>query len=102
MYISAVHDTPWLCSGDARHPMLCMHRRAGGLSQGGETAASASNSLIMVRESAQEYDPARPNDYEEVRRGREAARKAAEAEAERQARIKAEALRQEVRCRGPF
>ena len=70
---------------------------AGGLAQGGEAAASVSNSLITVRENAQEYDPAHPNDYEEVRRSREAARKAAEAEAERQARIKADALRQEVR-----
>lgn len=52
-----------------------------------------------MRENAQEYDPGQPNDYEEVRRSREAARKAAEAEAERQHRIKLEAQRQQdVRC----
>ncbi len=82
------------CSAGASHACVVC---AGGPALGGEAAASVSNSLITVRENAQEYDPARPNDYEEVRRSREAARKAAEAEAERQARIKADALRQEAR-----
>eukprot|EP00191_Tetraselmis_sp_GSL018_P003946 CAMPEP_0177602772 /NCGR_PEP_ID=MMETSP0419_2-20121207/15085_1 /TAXON_ID=582737 /ORGANISM="Tetraselmis sp., Strain GSL018" /LENGTH=319 /DNA_ID=CAMNT_0019096355 /DNA_START=276 /DNA_END=1236 /DNA_ORIENTATION=+ len=35
-----------------------------------------------------EYDPARPNDYEEVRRERERLRQEAEAEADRQAKLK--------------
>lgn len=44
-----------------------------------------------------EYDPARPNDYEEICREREAQRVAAEAEAERQERLRAEAAAREVR-----
>ena len=55
-----------------------------------------------MRENAQEYDPGQPNDYEEVRRSREAARKAAEAEAERQHRIKLEAQRQQDVCPSPL
>ena len=44
-----------------------------------------------------EYDPARPNDYEEICREREAQRVVAEAEAERQERLRAEAAAREVR-----
>lgn len=53
--------------------------------------------MIVVRGDADEYDPARPNDYEEVRKSREAKRKEAELEVGRQERLKLEARRQEVR-----
>lgn len=42
-----------------------------------------------------EYDPAKPNDYEEVLRRRQEHKVAAEREAERQQQLKRE---QEVRC----
>lgn len=51
----------------------------------------------MVREDADEYDPGRPNDYEELRKSREVQRKEAELEVGRQERLRLEALRQEVR-----
>ena len=43
-----------------------------------------------------EYDPARPNDYEEVRRARERQRVEAEQEAERQVELRAQKAAQEV------
>ena len=43
-----------------------------------------------------EYDPARPNDYEEVRRARERQRLEAEREAERQVELRAQKAAQEV------
>ena len=43
-----------------------------------------------------EYDPARPNDYEEVRRTRERQRLEAEREAERQEELRAQKAAQEV------
>lgn len=43
-----------------------------------------------------EYDPARPNDYEEICREREQQQRNAVAEAERQERLKAEAAAREV------
>ncbi|GLC35103.1 hypothetical protein PLESTM_000279800 [Pleodorina starrii] len=53
---------------------------------------SASSSSIFARSDGRpiedEYDPMRPNDYEEVMAARERARKAAEAEAERLAKLK--------------
>ena len=45
--------------------------------------------MITVRADAEEYDPARPNDYNDVRDAREAQRKEAEQEAVRQERLKA-------------
>ena len=49
----------------------------------------ASSSMITVRPDAEEYDPARPNDYNDVRDAREAQRKEAEQEAARQERLMA-------------
>ncbi|EFJ51175.1 hypothetical protein VOLCADRAFT_87981 [Volvox carteri f. nagariensis] len=53
---------------------------------------SAASSSIFTRSDGRtiedEYDPMRPNDYEEVMAARERARKAAEAEAERLAKLK--------------
>ncbi len=43
-----------------------------------------------------EYDPARPNDYEEIRRTRERQRVDAEREAERQEELRAQKAAQEV------
>lgn len=43
-----------------------------------------------------EYDPARPNDYEEIRRDRERQRVDAEREAERQEELRAQKAAQEV------
>ena len=45
--------------------------------------------MISVRADAEEYDPARPNDYNDVRDAREAQRKEAEQEVVRQERLKA-------------
>lgn len=50
----------------------------------------------MVRDSENDYDPGRPNDYEEVRKAREVQRKEAELEVGRQELLKLEARRQEV------
>ncbi|KAK9904335.1 hypothetical protein WJX75_009485 [Coccomyxa subellipsoidea] len=57
---------------------------------------ASSSSVVVVREDADEYDPGRPNDYEEVRKSREVQRKEAELEVGRQERLRLEALRQEV------
>ncbi len=43
-----------------------------------------------------EYDPARPNDYEEIRRARERQRVEAEREAERQEELREQKAAQEV------
>lgn len=56
---------------------------------GGRSAGVSSSSMIAVRADAEEYDPARPNDYNDVRDAREAQRKEAEQEAVRQERLKA-------------
>jgi hypothetical protein len=49
-----------------------------------------------------EYDPARPNDYEEICREREQQRRDADAEAERQEQLRAEATAREVRAAPPL
>lgn len=54
------------------------------------------SSVVSLQRDAQEYDPAHPNDFEEVRKAREVQRKEAELEAQRQERIKLEAHREEV------
>ncbi len=56
----------------------------------------SSSSVVVVREDADEYDPGRPNDFEEVRRSREVQRKEAELEVGRQERLRLEALQQQV------
>ncbi|GFR45032.1 hypothetical protein Agub_g6399 [Astrephomene gubernaculifera] len=63
---------------------------AGGVA--GSSSCGVSGSSIFTRHDGRpiedEYDPMRPNDYEEVIAARERARKAAEAEAERLAKLK--------------
>jgi hypothetical protein len=56
---------------------------------GARMPGASSSSMIRVRADAEEYDPARPNDYNDVRDAREAQRKEAEQEAMRQERLKA-------------
>lgn len=58
-------------------------------------AAGAAQSFFAVT-IQDEYDPARPNDYEEVRRTRERQRVEAEREAERQEELRAQKAAQEV------
>ena len=50
----------------------------------------SASSMITVGADAEEYDPARPNDYNDVRDARQAQRKEAELEAVRQERLKAQ------------
>ena len=50
----------------------------------------SASSLITAGADAEEYDPARPNDYNDVREARQAQRKEAELEAVRQERLKAQ------------
>ena len=54
------------------------------------TSGVSAPSMITVGADAEEYDPARPNDYNDVRDAREAQRKEAELEAVRQERLKAQ------------
>ena len=61
-------------------------RAAAGERMSGHTASS----MITVGPDAEEYDPARPNDYNDVRDARQAQRKEAELEAVRQERLKAQ------------
>ena len=61
-------------------------RAAAGERMSGHSASS----MITVGADADEYDPARPNDYNDVRDARQAQRKEAELEAVRQERLKAQ------------
>ncbi|KAL4427659.1 hypothetical protein ABPG75_001748 [Micractinium tetrahymenae] len=90
---------------------------AGKVSDGGSmllAAASSNDGPITVTATAvpavmpgmslgedikEEYDPAKPNDYDAVRRAREQQRREAELEAERQERLRAEREAAEARAR---
>ncbi|GAB4821508.1 hypothetical protein N2152v2_008554 [Parachlorella kessleri] len=50
--------------------------------------AAATGGMSLGQDLKEEYDPTRPNDYEQVRKERERLRKEAEAEAERQERLR--------------
>ncbi|BDA45603.1 Splicing factor 45 [Coccomyxa sp. Obi] len=63
--------------------------------QSDQGQSTTSSSVVVVRENENDYDPGRPNDYEEVRKAREVQRKEAELEVGRQELLKLEARRQE-------
>ncbi|CAK0782714.1 hypothetical protein CVIRNUC_005909 [Coccomyxa viridis] len=73
------------------------HSRSSGLvdarpapREGERMSGHSASSMITVGADADEYDPARPNDYNDVRDARQAQRKEAELEAVRQERLKAQ------------
>ena len=69
-------------------------RKAGSAGDGVDTKAlpsSSASQFSLGGHLTDEYDPAKPNDYEDVVAERQALRKEAEREAERQEQLKQEA-----------
>ena len=87
MFQCAVHVLS-TCVAAACSELLITDRTA-------ELLLGATQSFFSVNVQ-DEYDPARPNDYEEIRRARERQRVDAEREAERQEELRAQKAAQEV------